>query len=49
MDTVENDCAVVYGSSTDFILVVLSMDWDDKNTAQTEIQKIAGTVYEYLN
>jgi len=49
MDTVENDAAVVYGEKTDFILVVLSEDWGSKDTAQSEIQKIAATTYEYLN
>jgi beta-lactamase class A len=49
MDTVENDSALVFGGRTDFILVVLSEDWDSKNTAQEEIQDLAGMVYNYLN
>ena len=49
MDTVENDAALVFGGRTDFILVVLSEDWDSKNTAQEEIQDLAGMVYNYLN
>ena len=49
MDTVENDAALVFGGRTDFILVILSEDWDSKNTAQEEIQDLAGMVYNYLN
>lgn len=49
MDTVENDAALVYGEKTDFILVVLSEDWDSKDKAQENIQEIAGLTYDYLN
>ena len=44
-DDIENDAAIVYAGPCDFILVVLSCDWPDKNAAQKQIQQIARRTY----
>lgn len=49
MDTTENDAAIVYGETCDYILVVLSNDWNSKDTAISRIREISALVYEYLN
>lgn len=49
MDTTENDAAIVYGESCDYILVVLSSDWENKDQAISRISKLSEMVYEYLN
>lgn len=48
MDTTENDAAIIYGDSCDYILVVLSSDWNSKDEAISRIQSISALVYEYL-
>lgn len=48
MDTVENDAAIVYGSDTDYILVILSEDWDSQEDADSHITDLSKYVYEYL-
>lgn len=47
-DDVENDAAIVYAGKCDFILVVLSCGWQDKNAAQKRIQQIARKTYLFL-
>ena len=47
-DDVENDAAIVYAGKCDFILVVLSCGWQDKNAAQKQIQQIARKTYLFL-
>ena len=49
MDTVENDAAIVYGDYSDYILCVLSSDWDSKDEAISHIQEISSTVYDFFN
>lgn len=49
MDSVENDAAIIYAEDCDYILVVLSNDWNSKDTAISRIRSISSTVYEYLN
>lgn len=49
MDTTENDAAVIYGEDCDYILVVLSSDWNSKDEAISRIRSISSTVYRYLN
>lgn len=49
MDTTENDAAVIYGEDCDYILVVLSSDWNSKDEAVSRIKSISSTVYRYLN
>ena len=48
MDSTENDAAVVYGDNCDYILVVLSSDWNSKDEAISRIQSISSLVYQYL-
>lgn len=48
MDSTENDAAVVYGDDCDYILVVLSSDWNSKDEAISRIQSVSSLVYEYL-
>ena len=47
-DTIANDAAVVYGPTADYILVVLSNDWSNENTANEQIADISRTVYEFF-
>ena len=49
MDTTENDAAIIYGEACDYILVVLSSDWNSKDEAISRIASISATVYGYLN
>lgn len=49
MDTVENDVAVVYGNLGDYILCVLSADWESKDAAIEHIQDISATVYRLFS
>lgn len=49
MDTTENDAAIVYAENCDYILVVLSSDWNSKDEAVSRIKSLSGMVYEYLN
>lgn len=49
MDTTENDAAIIYGPECDYILVVLSSDWNSKDEAIFRIRDISSMVYEYLN
>lgn len=48
MDYTENDAAVIYGDSCDYILVVLSSDWNSKDEAIFRIQSISSLIYQYL-
>ena len=49
MDTTENDAAVVYGRDCDYILVVLSSDWNSKDEAISRIASMSSMVYEFMN
>ena len=49
MDTTENDAAIIYGEACDYILVVLSSDWNSKDEAIFRIASISAMVYGYLN
>ena len=48
-DTTENDAAIIYGEACDYILVVLSSDWNSKDEAISRIASISAMVYGYLN
>ena len=48
MSTVENDVAIVYADRSDYILCVLSQDWDSGDTAISHIQEISALVYEFF-
>jgi len=49
MSTVENDAAIVYGPDFDYILVVLSSDWDTgADAAHSAIREISSRVYAYF-
>lgn len=48
MDTTENDAAVIYADNCDYILVVLSSDWNSKDEAISRIRTISSVTYEYL-
>lgn len=49
MDTTENDAAIIYGKDCDYILVVLSSDWDSKDQAISRIAELSRITYYYLN
>ena len=49
MDTTENDAAIIYAEDCDYILVVLSSDWNSKDEAISRIASLSGMVYEFLN
>lgn len=49
MDTTENDAAIIYTDECDYILVVLSSDWDSKDQAISRIQSISAATWKYLN
>lgn len=49
MNYTENDAAIIYGEKCDYILAVLSSDWESKDTAISRIQNISSVVYQYLN
>lgn len=49
METTENDAAIIYGEECDYILVVLSSDWNSKDEAISRIASISQTVYSFLN
>lgn len=49
MDTTENDAAIIYGKDCDYILVVLSSDWDSKDEAISRIAELSRITYQYLN
>lgn len=49
MSTVENDVAIIYGDKSDYILCVLSQDWDSGDTAITHIQEISYLVYQFFD
>ncbi len=48
MDTTENDAAIIYGNRCDYILVVLSSDWNSKDEAVSRIRSVSSQVYEYF-
>lgn len=47
-DSIANDAAVIYGPTTDYILVVLSNDWSSENAANEQVQAISSTVYSFF-
>lgn len=47
-DTIANDAAVIYGPTTDYILVVLSNDWSNNDTANAQIAEISKAVYSFF-
>lgn len=49
METTENDAAIIFGEDCDYILVVLSSDWESKSEAIDRIASISELVYEFLN
>lgn len=48
MDATENDAAIIYGDECDYILVVLSSDWNNKDEAISRIRSVSSQVYEYF-
>lgn len=48
MDATENDAAIIYSDSCDYVLVVLSSDWSSQEEAISRIQTISSVTYEYL-
>lgn len=49
MDTTENDAAIIYSDACDYILVVLSDGWSNKNQAISRISRLSQMTYNYLN
>ena len=47
-DTIANDAAVIYGPTTDYILVVLSNDWSSENAANEQVEAVSRTVYGFF-
>ncbi len=47
-DTIANDAAVIYGPTTDYILIVLSNDWSNEDTANAQIAEVSKTVYNFF-
>ena len=43
-----NDAAVVYASSVDYILVVLSHGWSNENAANDNVVKVSALVYDFF-
>lgn len=48
MDTTENDAALIYADQCDYILVILSSDWNSKDEAISRIRTISSVTYEHL-
>ena len=49
MDTTENDAAIIYAEDCDYILVVLSSDWNSKDEAISRIASLSSLVYNFLS
>lgn len=49
MDATENDAAIIYAGDCDYILVVLSSDWNSRDDAIYRIKSLSSLVYEFLN
>lgn len=49
MDTVENDVAVIYGDRSDYILCILSSDWNSKEEALRGITELSSMVYDFFD
>ncbi len=47
-DNTENDVAIVYTSTCDYIICVLSSNWASKDQAQHRIQAVSGEVFSYF-
>lgn len=47
-DTIANDAAVVYGPTADYILVVLSNDWSNEDTANAQVAEVSAAVYSFF-
>ena len=47
-DTIANDAAVIYGPTADYILVVLSNDWSNEDTANAQVAEISTAVYSFF-
>ena len=47
-DTVENDAAIVYTPYTDYIICIMSQDWNDKNHAVEVIKSISAETLAYF-
>ncbi len=45
----ENDAAIVYSPGGDFVLCIMSSDWDSGNTAVNRIREITKLVYNHFN
>lgn len=48
-DTDHHDAAIVFGPKTDYVLCVMSSEWEDSNEAVMTICEISKIVYETLN
>ena len=49
IDEEENDVAIIYSPEGDFILCIMSGDWNSKNQAIDHIHDITELVYSYFN
>lgn len=47
-DDTENDVAIVYTSTCDYIICVLSSHWESKDQAQHRIQSVSSEVFSYF-
>lgn len=48
-DDVQHDTAIVYGPQTDYILCIMSSDYENEGDAIDLIQKLSSVVYQALN
>lgn len=48
-DSDHHDAAIVFGSKKDYVLCIMSSEWEDSSEAVMTIQEISRTVYEMLN
>lgn len=46
---VQHDAAIVYGEETDFILCIMTQDFDDAASVYADIHELSNTVYDALN
>ncbi|MCD8153276.1 MAG: class A beta-lactamase-related serine hydrolase [Clostridiales bacterium] len=48
-DSDQHDVAIVYGEKTDYILCIMTEDYDEYDAVMQEIREVSSMVYTYLN
>ena len=49
LNGIENDAAIIYGTNTDYILVIMSDGVSDSGSAVNTIRYISSLTWQYLN